>query len=97
METWKTAEGDEIPLEKMTDSHLKNAYAFVGRRLESNILRDDQIMDVTEVEFAPDTDADGTAEFATAVAEQRVIASFDKAWMARFEAEAARRGLKLKS
>lgn len=95
METWKTSEGDEIPLSKMTDSHLRNAYAYLGRRLESNVLKDDPVHDVSEVEFAPNTDADGTAEFATAVAEMRVRADADKAWMVRLRTEAARRGLEL--
>lgn len=92
---WKTAEGDEIPLEQMTDSHLKNAHAYLGRRLQANFAND-PIYDISDLEpYAPCTDADGVASFADAVAELQIQADRDRRWRALFEAEAARRGLTL--
>lgn len=97
MEVWKTAEGDEIPLDKMTDSHLKNVYTFLGRRLEANGFKDEIVHDVSEVEvpFSPDTDADGVAKFVDTVASLRFQADFDRSWMGKLQDEAARRGLSL--
>lgn len=63
MDVWRTSEGDEIPLNKMSDAHLKNAYAFVSKRLE-----------------------DGAVGHSV---------DDDRAWRAKFRAEADRRGISL--
>jgi hypothetical protein len=95
MEVWKTSEGDEIPLEKMTDKHLQNAYAYVGRRLEANSLKDEVIYDV-EVEPPAPEYADLVSQLTARCSALRIQADADRAWRTRFEREAARRGLELK-
>lgn len=101
MNVWKTSEGDEILLEKMTDAHVRNAHAFLEQRLSSLRLREAAIDSLLgPVEGIPVSDvSDSLAKEVEAVMEEaRKAASqrlHDLQWRRRFEEEAARRGLSL--
>lgn len=103
MDCWRTSEGNEIPVNRMSDGHVRNAYAFLGRQLEADV----RLGEALTEDLHGHLDGDFVHDEYEGVFDMEIAAVLDenarvaararmlRDWRQKFRREAKRRGVEL--